>query len=1060
MSRFRKIVISLIIGTVFTVLSLFVFVYVPEARTSAARLISQIDFRRFSSSENNADESFPLRLLPSPTFVSNTNTLGEANLRFNLPAEFRAPVNFEEDITAPNLIYSVEGGNGITVSGDPQRPVVSNDGVLSVEGLNGNIELIPGNNIQIQSSENGISISALVQRLGESDIESFIFDGDNTGVMSSGGLNLPTLTYFGSFPSQVLSGAYTGVTQVGTLNGLAVSGLTLLQSAVFTKETQPSGAVGQVYFDKNDENLYVYTSLYGWVSLTSGGILFTTDGQGIELVGNEFQLELDGETLSKSAAGLKISETYAGQSSITTVGNLTSGTLNFNSLNTSGAVPSSAIIGNYPSLTGVGTITSGTWQGSEIADSYISDALTVSNLGSVADGALSVNVSLLGQSIDSLEIENSTILPEDLNKVGSAPQNSNLLSYDGTSQTFRWTSLETLGGVNYWSKNNNVLSPIATDDVLSITSGSGTPLTLINSGTGASLIVMDENNDTTPFIIDKNGNVGIGNTNPQFKLDVSSKIGINSTQVVFLPSQATFSSTLILGNGGESLSSQNNGIDGTLNTLVGMGSGVSLTTGYSNSLIGANAGNTLRTGRDNVYTGTYAGFQATTALFNVSVGAGADQNNQSGSNNVMIGYQAGFGGNIVHSKSGSVMIGFQAGYSERNSDRLYIDNSATSQPLIFGNFQTDVLTVHGSLGIGTTNPGSKLTIPNLSTGVGTAVVIDASGNFLKDSSSLRYKTNISPLNANFRKILELKPVSYTFKATNINTVGYIAEEINNLGLSDLVVYDNNGLPEGVRYDRVPLYLLELAKDQDYKITTIEQTISDMAVPDESNAPIMSTDEILAKLDVIAVEQMNFTPQVASLSAQIDTLNQEIDKLKASSFEASSSALLDVSQVQLDALTVLGESNIYDLNVTGIFNAGIINIDGVEGTVNTLGAPLKLQSEKMADVLIMGEEVRVTTQGDVQVKGEVQAEKIIIIQEDVKSASAGESAVPSGADRIKIETTSVQDSSMIYVTFTSNYNPATRFWIEERISGESFVLRLNREVEESSKFSWWIVNSKQ
>jgi len=262
--------------------------------------------------------------------------------------------------------------------------------------------------------------------------------------------------------------------------------------------------------------------------------------------------------------------------------------------------------------------------------------------------------------------------------------------------------------------------------------------------------------------------------------------------VVFLPSQATFSSTLILGNGGESLSSQNNGIDGTLNTLVGMGSGVSLTTGYSNSLIGANAGNTLRTGRDNVYTGTYAGFQATTALFNVSVGAGADQNNQSGSNNVMIGYQAGFGGNIVHSKSGSVMIGFQAGYSERNSDRLYIDNSATSQPLIFGNFQTDVLTVHGSLGIGTTNPGSKLTIPNLSTGVGTAVVIDASGNFLKDSSSLRYKTNISPLNANFRKILELKPVSYTFKATNIDTVGYIAEEINDLGLSDLVVYDNNG----------------------------------------------------------------------------------------------------------------------------------------------------------------------------------------------------------------------------------------------------------------------------
>lgn len=35
---------------------------------------------------------------------------------------------------------------------------------------------------------------------------------------------------------------------------------------------------------------------------------FTADGDGIELVGTEFQLELDGATLSKSATGLKVNE--------------------------------------------------------------------------------------------------------------------------------------------------------------------------------------------------------------------------------------------------------------------------------------------------------------------------------------------------------------------------------------------------------------------------------------------------------------------------------------------------------------------------------------------------------------------------------------------------------------------------------------------------------------------------------------------------------------------------------------------------------------------------------
>ncbi len=64
-------------------------------------------------------------------------------------------------------------------------------------------------------------------------------------------------------------------------------------------------------FTQTADDVVVDTDDQTWVE-SGGGQTYTADGQGIELSGSQFQLELNGSTLSKSASGLKVNDSYAG----------------------------------------------------------------------------------------------------------------------------------------------------------------------------------------------------------------------------------------------------------------------------------------------------------------------------------------------------------------------------------------------------------------------------------------------------------------------------------------------------------------------------------------------------------------------------------------------------------------------------------------------------------------------------------------------------------------------------------------------------------------------------
>jgi hypothetical protein len=173
---------------------------------------------------------------------------------------------------------------------------------------------------------------------------------------------------------------------------------------------------------------------------------------------------------------------------------------------------------------------------------------------------------------------------------------------------------------------------------------------------------------------------------------------------------------------------------GSSNTFIGVNSAYRLGKGYQNTFIGSDcgrggddsyvpnpsdpesatgntflgfyAGGGIYNGDNNVILGCSAGTKLYSGSKNVVVGSNAGFNISSGTNNVFIGYQA---GNSVNSGSGNICIGYQAGYNVSGSNQLYIDNSNTGSPLIYGDFNSDLLQFNGNVGVGK-SPSYKLDV--------------------------------------------------------------------------------------------------------------------------------------------------------------------------------------------------------------------------------------------------------------------------------------------------------------------------------------------------------------
>lgn len=101
------------------------------------------------------------------------------------------------------------------------------------------------------------------------------------------------------------------------------------------------------------------------------------------------------------------------------------------------------------------------------------------------------------------------------------------------------------------------------------------------------------------------------------------------------------------------------------------------------------------------------------------------------------------------------------------------------------------------------------------------------GQFYRSTSSLRYKDNIEDATHGLAEVLQLRPVTYSGKSevdTGKRFGGFIAEEVDAIGLTEFVVYDADGNPDALGYDRMVSVLCKAIQELNVKVTTLEEQV--------------------------------------------------------------------------------------------------------------------------------------------------------------------------------------------------------------------------------------------
>ncbi|WP_348655395.1 tail fiber domain-containing protein, partial [uncultured Roseivirga sp.] len=226
---------------------------------------------------------------------------------------------------------------------------------------------------------------------------------------------------------------------------------------------------------------------------------------------------------------------------------------------------------------------------------------------------------------------------------------------------------------------------------------------------------------------------------------------------------------------------------------------------------------------------------------NVAVGNEALEANTSGNRNVALGHQA-LEKNTTG--SGNIMIGFRAGFSHTGSNKLYIENSPSNSPLIYGDFDNDIVNFNGKVGIGLNNPSSL----SYELYVNGRVIAD----WYSFTSDERFKESISPINGALENLLKLEGKTYYWRKEEFSDrnfsdklqIGFIAQDVQKI-FPQLVEADEHGYLS-LNYAQLTPVLVEAIKEQQTQIESLQKEVE--ALRDDLNKALQLINQLNKKDD--------------------------------------------------------------------------------------------------------------------------------------------------------------------------------------------------------------------
>ncbi|MFC1581737.1 tail fiber domain-containing protein, partial [Candidatus Neomarinimicrobiota bacterium] len=246
-------------------------------------------------------------------------------------------------------------------------------------------------------------------------------------------------------------------------------------------------------------------------------------------------------------------------------------------------------------------------------------------------------------------------------------------------------------------------------------------------------------------------------------------------------------------------------------TYVGIDAGKNNISGIGNTFSGYHAG-LAATGSYNTFTGSLAGLATTTGTGNAFYGRRAGENNITGTNNTYIGYATG----QYSTGNNNVFLGTSAGANEYGSNELYIENTGTTSPLIWGDFSGNRVVINGN---SSHNTSDRTFFSNGAAG--------GTGAWNNDSDG-RKKKNIATIDQALDKVQNLRGVNFEWKETEHHEeglqMGFIAQEVEAV-IPEVV--SNGGDSYSMQYSPLTALLVEAVKEQQQIILDLKQRVQSL-----------------------------------------------------------------------------------------------------------------------------------------------------------------------------------------------------------------------------------------